>query len=88
MRIYDFDYCRFFSVDPMAQKYPFNSTYAFAENTPVWGSDLDGCEVNINPYNLLLQAANTIYTKLEKANTVAKVTNDYLEEFEKRFGKA
>jgi len=32
------------SVDPLADSYPWNSTYAFAENKPISGIDLDGLE--------------------------------------------
>ena len=32
------------SVDPLARKYPWNSTYAFAENSPISGIDLEGLE--------------------------------------------
>jgi len=35
---------RFWSVDPLAADYPWNSTYAFAENRPIDGIDLEGKE--------------------------------------------
>jgi hypothetical protein len=38
---------RFWSVDPLAAKYPWNSTYAFAENTPVWARELEGLEADV-----------------------------------------
>ncbi len=48
---YDFKYRgydprtgRFASVDPLAQKYPWNSSYAFAENKVIDGIDLEGGE--------------------------------------------
>lgn len=44
MRIYDDRLGRFLSVDPLTKDYPWNSTYAFAENRPVDGIDLDGKE--------------------------------------------
>jgi RHS repeat-associated protein len=44
MRIYDQRVGRFLSVDPLREKYPWNSTYAFAENRPIDGKDLDGLE--------------------------------------------
>jgi RHS repeat-associated protein len=44
MRIYDSRLGRFLSVDPLAQSFSWNSTYAFAENSPIWGVDLDGGE--------------------------------------------
>lgn len=36
---------RFWSVDPLAGKFPWNSTYAFAENRVVDGMELEGKEV-------------------------------------------
>lgn len=44
MRIYNPALGRFLSVDPLSSEYPFNSTYAFAENSPIAGTDLDGAE--------------------------------------------
>ncbi len=37
---------RFFSVDPIAAKFPYYSPYQFAGNMPIWASDLDGLEPN------------------------------------------
>jgi RHS repeat-associated protein len=36
---------RFFAVDPLAAKYPYNSTYAFSENRVIDGVELEGLEV-------------------------------------------
>jgi RHS repeat-associated protein len=44
MRIYNPALGRFLSIDPLTAEYPFNSTYAFAENSPIAGTDLDGAE--------------------------------------------
>ncbi len=44
MRIYDGRLGRFLSVDPLYRDYPFNSSYAFTENSPVANIDLDGLE--------------------------------------------
>jgi RHS repeat-associated protein len=44
MRIYDPRVGRFLSEDPLMKDYPWNSTYAFAENRPVDGIDLEGLE--------------------------------------------
>jgi len=39
---------RFFSVDPLSAKYPYNSSYAFSENRVIDGIELEGLErVNI-----------------------------------------
>ena len=44
-RIHDPRLGRFLSVDPLSFAYPWNSTYAFAENMPIWAIDLEGLEV-------------------------------------------
>ena len=44
MRIYDPRLGKFLSVDPLLKEYPWNSTYAFAENSPISNIDLDGAE--------------------------------------------
>jgi RHS repeat-associated protein len=49
MRIYNPSLGRFLSVDPIAADYPWNSTYAFAENMPIIGPDLEGLEQPNNP---------------------------------------
>ncbi len=43
-RGYDPRVGRFWSVDPLAASYPWNSTYAFAENRVIDGIDLEGKE--------------------------------------------
>jgi RHS repeat-associated protein len=43
-RIHDARIGRFLSVDPLAPEYPWNSTYAFAENRVIDGIDLEGLE--------------------------------------------
>jgi RHS repeat-associated protein len=44
MRIYNPSIGKFLSVDPLAPEYPWNSTYAFAENDVIRCIDLDGAE--------------------------------------------
>ena len=44
MRIYNSSLGRFLSVDPLLNEYPWNSTYAFAEDSPILFIDLDGSE--------------------------------------------
>ena len=46
-RMHDARLGRFWSVDPLADKYPWNSTYAFCENTPIWARELEGLEAKI-----------------------------------------
>ena len=43
-RMHDTRIGRFWSVDPLAGKFPWNSTYAFAENRVVDGMELEGLE--------------------------------------------
>jgi RHS repeat-associated protein len=43
-RIHDPRLGRFLSVDPLESEYPWNSPYAFAENRPIDGRDLEGRE--------------------------------------------
>jgi RHS repeat-associated protein len=48
-RMHDTRIGRFWSVDPLAGKFPWNSTYAFAENRVVDGRELEGLEAwNVN----------------------------------------
>ncbi|MFZ5551749.1 MAG: hypothetical protein ACOZCO_01435 [Bacteroidota bacterium] len=44
-RMHDPRLGRFFTVDPMYMKYPYNSTYAFSENRVIDGVELEGLEV-------------------------------------------
>ncbi len=44
-RNYDYAIGRFISVDPLAVKYPYNSTYAFQENKLGLGRELEGLEL-------------------------------------------
>jgi len=46
-RIYDARIAKFLSVDPLTKAYPWNSTYAFAENDVIRAIDLDGLEKQI-----------------------------------------
>ncbi|GIV45060.1 MAG: hypothetical protein KatS3mg035_2183 [Bacteroidia bacterium] len=44
-RLHDARLGRFFSVDPLADKYPYNSVYAFSENRVIDGVELEGLEL-------------------------------------------
>ncbi len=44
-RNYDYAIGRFMCIDPLAEKYTYNSTYAFAENKLGLGRELEGCEL-------------------------------------------
>ncbi|MBT0813075.1 RHS repeat-associated core domain-containing protein, partial [Litoribacter ruber] len=43
-RIYDPRVAKFLSIDPLARDFPWNSTYAFAENDVIRSIDLEGLE--------------------------------------------
>jgi len=43
-RMYDPSIARFFAVDPLVKKYPWNSPYAFCENRVIDGTELEGAE--------------------------------------------
>ena len=43
-RMHDTRIGRFWSVDPLAGKFPWNSTYAFAENSPIGYLEFEGLE--------------------------------------------
>jgi RHS repeat-associated protein len=49
-RVNDTRLGRFFSKDPLARNYSFKSPYDFAENSPIWGIDLDGLELSVGTY--------------------------------------
>jgi RHS repeat-associated protein len=52
---------RFFSVDPLSDKFAWNSPYAFSENRVIDGIELEGLEVvvlNKNKDAIIIEAAN------------------------------
>ncbi|TAE48129.1 MAG: hypothetical protein EAY69_05600, partial [Cytophagales bacterium] len=54
MRVSDTQTCRFFSVDPLTQDYPWYTPYQFAGNKCIMYVDIDGLEEGTNvPINLL-----------------------------------
>ncbi|OJW31012.1 MAG: hypothetical protein BGO54_07570 [Sphingobacteriales bacterium 46-32] len=73
MRIYDPRLGKFLSVDPIGYEYPWNSSYAFAENEPITNIDLDGLEkykVTVRtflPYTYVTEP--TAKYMIDKANT-------------------
>lgn len=52
---------RFFTIDPLSDKYPWNSTYAFSENRVIDGVELEGLEVTY----FMLQYADETKTRLQ-----------------------
>jgi|GEM_PF-2012448 len=66
LRIYNPGIGRFLSVDPLSGEYPWNSTYAFAENDVVRSIDLEGAEKYVRTFS---------YT-LSNGQTTVKLTSD------------
>ncbi len=66
-RVHDARIGRFLSVDPLASEYPWNSSYAFAENKVIAGKDLEGREFFITTTHLLLRQASPEYKKYTDA---------------------
>ena len=47
-RMHDARIGRFFAVDPLAYSYPYNSPYAFSENTVINAVELEGLELSLS----------------------------------------
>lgn len=60
MRIYDNRLGRFLSVDPLSISFPWNSTYAFAENDVIRCIDLEGCEKLVKHYYTVAEGKATV----------------------------
>jgi len=68
LRIYDPRLMRFLSVDPLSAEYPWNSSYAFAENDVIRSIDIEGAEKHVR----------TFAYAVSNGETVSKViSNDY-----------
>ncbi len=62
-RMHDPRVGRFFAVDPLTKKYPYNSSYAFSENRLIDGVELEGLEVKSVTY--FYKRDGSIIIKLE-----------------------
>jgi RHS repeat-associated protein len=71
-RMHDTRIGRLWSVDPLAGKFPWNSTYAFAENSPIGFMELEGLE------KLL---AITMGEDVKYRSAFLKATDDNIETF-------
>ena len=71
-REYDPRTGRFWSVDPLASMYPWNSSYAFAENSPVRFLDLEGAERYDYTYKLNAELGTAELQKITKSDVDAK----------------
>jgi RHS repeat-associated protein len=76
-RMHDARVGRFFAIDPLARSYPWNSTYAFAENRVIQGIELEGLELGrpISPIGWIwsLLSADKATKKVEKQYPKAKL---------------
>ncbi len=68
------DVGRFFNVDPLAEKFPHNSTYAFAENRVIDGRELEGLEW-VSSRNLENKTVNLHLTYKPVNNTIGVLSN-------------
>ncbi|GIV45152.1 MAG: hypothetical protein KatS3mg035_2275 [Bacteroidia bacterium] len=74
-RLHDARLGRFFSVDPLAGKYPYNSVYAFSENRVIDGVELEGLEKSkpkTNEGKTALQIYEEKFGKINIYNPVIK----------------
>lgn len=73
-RNYDYAIGRFMSVDPLAEDYSYNSTYAFQENKMGLGRELEGLELAMFDYlkDKAGQTANYISNKTSEAKEWVK----------------
>ena len=67
-RMYDTRIGRFWSVDPLRNDYPWNSTYAFAENRVIDGIDLEGKEYF--PATMQQAVGLEMYTQMHTATDI------------------
>jgi RHS repeat-associated protein len=68
LRIYDPRLGKFLSVDPLSAEYPWNSTYAFAENDVIRSIDVEGAEKHVQTFAYAVSNGETV-TKV--------ISNDY-----------
>jgi RHS repeat-associated protein len=67
MRIYDPRLGKFLSVDPLTKEYPWNSTYAFAENDVVRSIDLEGAEKAVRTASYIVSNGTIVVTVTDNA---------------------
>lgn len=71
---------RFMSVDPLAEKYPYNSTYAFQENKMGMGKELEGLELAPFPWlEVALGSSDVIKLSTEIGGKTTEVGGKFSE---------
>lgn len=89
LRMYDSRLGRFLSVDPLEGEYPFNSTYAYAENDVIRSKDLDGAEKDNSTYqpSMVMQIEPPTQDRLKpKPNTFPSTPKGYVNRAEPAAG--
>jgi RHS repeat-associated protein len=71
-RFYDPRIGKFLSIDPLEKEYPWNSTYAFAENDVIRSIDLEGRERSIVIYDFSSEKIIKTKINLPKAGSLGK----------------
>jgi len=66
-RNYDYAIGRFMSIDPLAEKYPYNGVYNFSENRVIDGRELEGLEYTST--DAILHAKNSGYYTPQKSKS-------------------
>lgn len=67
-RHYDPSIARFFSVDPLADKFVYNTPYSFAENKIGLGFEFEGLE--LVPFSLVFESNPLVFRPLLEGNTI------------------
>ena len=96
-RMYDSRIGRFFAIDPLSGKYPWNSVYAFSENRLIDGIELEGLEVKSVSQTNNLDGSVTIKIVMDMQiitdheclnyNKVSNIAARSKEQFEHSFNK-
>ncbi len=75
MRIYDPRLGRFLSVDPLSVSFPWNSTYAFAENDVIRCIDLEGGEKLVKHYYTVAAGKATVMKQADGRDLLHIIEN-------------
>ncbi|MFW0739951.1 RHS repeat-associated core domain-containing protein, partial [Flavobacterium sp. T12S277] len=79
-RNYDMAIGRFMSIDPLAEKYAYNSTYAFQENKMGMGRELEGLEIAPFPWlEVALGSSDVIKLSTEVGGKTSEVGGKFSE---------
>ncbi|WP_304342662.1 DUF1990 family protein [Chryseobacterium koreense] len=88
------DVGRFFNIDPLAEKYTYNSPYAFSENRVIDGRELEGLEWDNfrssfnKPKDLPVKSPNVNTAQLQQYHLEVKNSQVSFNDFKSAFTKA